>query len=262
MANEAVPVSTLPYPPIHRDKKFVVLSDWDGTITTRDSNDYMTDNFGFGREKRRELNMDILSAKITFRDAFREMLESVVANGHKFDECKEALKRDIVLDSGFKQFYQYCQATDTPVVIISSGMAPLIRAVLSNLIGDEEAQKIEIVSNEVAIHPDGKWDILYRHPSSGYGHDKSQAILPYRALPDSPTIFFFGDGVSDMSAARHADVLFVKQKEDGENDLALYCKREEIPHILFDNFGRALEVVRSVVEGKKTVQEVLAAGKA
>lgn len=113
---------------------------------------------------------------------------------------------------------------------------------------------------------------------SGYGHDKSQAILPYRALPDPPTIFFFGDGVSgpchlslrllpahsatDMSAARHADVLFVKQKEDGENDLALYCKREEIPHILFDNFGRALEVVRSVVEGKKTVQEVLAAGKA
>ena len=31
---------------------------------------------------------------------------------------------------------------------------------------------------------------------SGYGHDKSQAILQYRNLPDPPTIFFFGDGVS------------------------------------------------------------------
>ncbi len=31
--------STLPYPPLHQDKKFVVLSDWDGTITTRDTND-------------------------------------------------------------------------------------------------------------------------------------------------------------------------------------------------------------------------------
>jgi hypothetical protein len=55
---DSTPESTLPYPPIHKDKKFVVLSDWlvsfhvksrlivtdsgiarDGTITTYDSND-------------------------------------------------------------------------------------------------------------------------------------------------------------------------------------------------------------------------------
>ena len=44
-------------------------------------------------------------------------------------------------------------------------MAPLIRAVLSKLIGEEEAKEIEIVSNEVDIHPDGKWEIKYRHPT-------------------------------------------------------------------------------------------------
>jgi hypothetical protein len=31
---------------------------------------------------------------------------------------------------------------------------------------------------------------------SGYGHDKSQAILPYRKLTNRPLLFFFGDGVS------------------------------------------------------------------
>jgi len=262
MSAEQAPESTLPYPPIHQDKKFVVLSDWDGTITTRDSNDFMTDTLGFGKDKRREGNLDILSGKVTFRDAFREMLNSVVANGHSFEECKEALKKNIVLDSGFKNFYQYCKEHDIPVVIISSGMAPLIRAVLSNLIGDEEAKNIEIVSNDVDIHPDGKWEIKYRHPSSGYGHDKSQAILPYRNLPNPPTVFFFGDGVSDMSAARYADVLFVKQKEDGENDLAAFCTREGIPHILFGDFNRALGVVQNIVEGKITAQDALAAGKA
>ncbi|PCH35181.1 hypothetical protein WOLCODRAFT_139782 [Wolfiporia cocos MD-104 SS10] len=262
MSSDSAPESTLPYPPIHKDKKFVVLSDWDGTITTRDSNDYLTDELGFGREQRRVLNFKILAGETTFRDSFREMLESVVANGHGFEECKEELRKNIKLDPGFKEFYRYCQTTDIPVVIISSGMDPLIRAVLSNLIGDEDAAKIEIVSNEVKIHPDGKWDIQYRHPSSGFGHDKSQAILPYRALPSPPTIFFFGDGVSDMSAARHADVLFVKQKGDGENDLAAYCKAEGIPHILFEDFGRALGVVRRVVDGQLTVKEALALGKA
>ncbi|KAL6302744.1 HAD-like domain-containing protein [Sparassis latifolia] len=260
--DEPVPVSTLPYPPIHEDKKFVVLSDWDGTITTRDSNDYMTDNLGYGKEKRRQGNIDTLSGKITFRDSFREMLASVVANGHKLDECKEVLRKNIGLDPGFKDFYRYCKGADIPVVIVSSGMAPTIRAVLTNLLDQEEAKEIEIVSNDVDVHPDGKWEIKFRHPSSGYGHDKSQAILPYRRLPNPPLIFFFGDGVSDLSAARHADVLFVKDKGDGENDLAAYCTREKIPHIVFKDFGRALEVMRSVVEGKKTAQEVLAAGRA
>ncbi|KAH9887943.1 HAD-like domain-containing protein [Cubamyces lactineus] len=259
---DPAPQSTLPYPPIHKDKKFVVLSDWDGTITNRDSNDYMTDNLGFGPEKRRQGNLDILAGKTTFRDAFREMLESVVANGHSFEECKEVLKQNISLDPGFKDFYRYCKEHDIPVVIISSGMAPLIRAVLSKLIGEEDAKEIEIVSNEVDIHPDGKWEIKYRHPTSGYGHDKSQAILPYRELPNPPTIFFFGDGVSDMSAARHADVLYVKEKEGGDNDLAAFCRRENIPHLLFEDFTHALRSVSAIVEGKKTVQEALQEGRA
>jgi len=52
----------------------------------------MTDNLGFGKEKRRQGNLDILSGKVTFRDAFREMLESV-AEKHTFEECKEVLKK-------------------------------------------------------------------------------------------------------------------------------------------------------------------------
>jgi len=140
-------------------------------------------------------------------------------------------------------------------------MEPLIRAILSNLVGDD-ANDIEIISNSVEVHEDGSWNIKYRHPSSGYGHDKSQAILPYRDLTNPPLLFFFGDGVSDLSAAKHADVLFVKEKLDGENDLETYCKREKIPHVLFPDFSRALLVVRSIVEGAKTPEEWFGIGRA
>lgn len=44
-------------------------------------------------------------------------------------------------------------------------MAPLIRAVLSNLIGDEQAKEIEIVANDVDVKEDGSWSIKYRHPT-------------------------------------------------------------------------------------------------
>ena len=67
---------------------------------------------------------------------------------------------------------------------------------------------------------------------------------------------------SDMSAAKHADVLFVKQKDDGENDLAAYCTKSGIRHILFTDFSRALPIVQSVVKGEKSVDEALSIGTA
>ncbi|KAJ2919093.1 hypothetical protein MD484_g1320, partial [Candolleomyces efflorescens] len=162
------------------------------------------------------------------------------------------------LDPGFKQFYQWCKERDIPFIIVSSGMAPLIRAVLVGLIGEEDASEIEIIANDVTLSDDGKWDIKYRHPSSGFGHDKSQAILPYRRLEKPPTIFFFGDGVSDISAARWADVLFAKEKPNGENDLATYCTREGIKHLEFNDFSQAIPVLSSIVNGEKSVAEVMA----
>ncbi|KAG8905022.1 hypothetical protein FRB99_000813 [Tulasnella sp. 403] len=251
----AVPHSTLPYPPIHDKSPFVVLSDWDGTITNLDSNDYLTDNLGLGRQRRRQLNLDSLTGAKTFRDAFREMLESIHV---PLDECAEILKKNIKVDPGFKDFFHWCKAHEVPFIIVSSGMEPLLRAVLTHLVGEEEAKGIDIIANSVTFEDNGRWHIQFRHPQSGYGHDKSQAILPYRKLPHNPTLFFFGDGVSDMSAAIHADVLFVKNdKPEGENDLAAYCVKQGIKHLLFKDFSEALPIVASVVEGKATVYDVL-----
>ncbi|KAG8814252.1 hypothetical protein FRC19_001913 [Serendipita sp. 401] len=128
------------------------------------------------------------------------MLDSIPLS---FDECKEILRRDIKLDPGFADFHAWCKSVDIPVVIVSSGMSPWIRAVLSNLIGEEEAAKMEIISNDVAYDENGRWHIRYRHPESGFGHDKSYAILPYRALDPPPVTFFFGDGVSGERSSRH-----------------------------------------------------------
>jgi 2-hydroxy-3-keto-5-methylthiopentenyl-1-phosphate phosphatase len=49
--------------------------------------------------------------------------------------------------------------------------------------------------------------------SSHFGHDKSIEIRQYAKLPDSerPTMFYAGDGVSDLSAAKETDLLFAKK---------------------------------------------------
>lgn len=70
--------------------------------------------------------------------------------------------------------------------------------------------------------------------------------------------FFAQIRLLDISAARHADLLLVKQKEDGENDLAAYCVKENIKHVLFEDFSRALPVIQAIVKGEKTIAHVIA----
>jgi 2-hydroxy-3-keto-5-methylthiopentenyl-1-phosphate phosphatase len=99
-------------------------------------------------------------------------------------------------------------------------MIPIIRALLAHLLGPE-AEDIEIVANDVADRPpktkeqEGGWQIVFRD-DSGFGHDKGLSIRPYAdhisrmALGDQPTLLYAGDGISDLSAAREADLLFAK----------------------------------------------------
>lgn len=53
---------------------------------------------------------------------------------------------------------------------------------------------------------------------SHFGHDKSIEIRPYANLPDleRPTMFYAGDGVSDLSAAKETDLLFAKKGHGNE----------------------------------------------
>jgi hypothetical protein len=85
----------------------------------------MTDNLGYGYEKRRQGNLDTLAEKVTFRDSFRDMLDSVTK---PFNECTQILVDNIKLDPYFAEFYQWSLENNIPVVVLSGGMEPIIHA--------------------------------------------------------------------------------------------------------------------------------------
>lgn len=228
--------------------------------------DYLTDNLGFGKGKRLELNEAVLEKTRSFRcEPLWASWELMV--GTSFMKCwivctprsqnvsrlsrkvwsleGVVLRVDIKLDPGFSQFYDWTLEHSIPVVVLSSGMEPIIRALLAKLIGPK-ADAIPIVSNNVDIAPDGTWKIVYRDESrippqtpclgdadgGDFGHDKSRAIRPYAALPadNRPILVYCGDGVSDISAARETDLLFAKKGRD----LIKHCIIERVPFYPFD----------------------------
>jgi 2,3-diketo-5-methylthio-1-phosphopentane phosphatase len=191
----------------------IFFTDFDGTITRKDTNDFMTDNLGMGATRRKALNKDCLDGKVDFRDTFQEMIDSI---GTPFPECLQQLCDNIDLDPYFKGFYEWARANGVPVVVLSSGMTEVISTLLVHLLGPQ-GKDIPIVCNEKVDDPNkaGGWSIQF-HDESGFGHDKSMTIRPYREHFDQrpeeprPTMLYAGDGVSDFSAARETDLLFAK----------------------------------------------------
>jgi 2,3-diketo-5-methylthio-1-phosphopentane phosphatase len=240
--------------------QFIFFTDFDGTITLQDSNDYLTDNIGYGPERRKQMNRETLEDRMTFAETFKDMMESVT---RPFNECIQYLVDNIKLDPHFAEFYQWAQANNVPVVVLSSGMEPIIKALLKSFIGPE-AEKMQVLGNYVVPRPgksideEGGWQIAYRHPESGFAHDKSVCLRQYSSLPEDqrPTMFYAGDGVSDLSAARETDLLFAKKGRD----LVTYCARENVPFTVFDDWSSILAKCQEIVGGKSTVHQAAKEG--
>ena len=179
-----------------------------------------------------------------------------------FPECIRLLCQNIKLDPGFKDFYEWSRETNVPVIVLSSGMIPIIRALLMELVGPT-ASDIEIVANDVVDKPpktkdqEGGWDCKF-HDDSGFGHDKSLTIRPYAKYfaehPDEPrpTMLYAGDGVSDLSAAKETDLLFAKKGRD----LVTYCEREDIPFTVFEDWSTILQTTKDLYAGKASTKQV------
>ena len=102
-----------------------------------------------------------------------------------------------------------------------------------------QASAIDIVANDAIIYPDGStWKPIWRHDTD-LGHDKALSVNEARAKAQSecppdemPLIIFIGDGVSDLAAAREADVLFARRGLRLEE----YCVEHGIAYTPFDTF--------------------------
>ena len=256
----------MPFPQtLQAHPKVIFFTDFDGTITLQDTNDFITDNYGMGLEARRQLFHAVIDDTDTFRNTFQKMLDSWKL---PFPKVLEILKHNIELDPGFRDFMIWAREKKVPVIVLSSGMVPVLETLLNHLLGEDLFRDIEIVANKTQTRAPGNsldkpegWTILF-HDDSGFGHDKSLTIRPYAnaiakmPLDERPTLLYAGDGVSDLSAARETDLLFAREGKD----LVVWCEKEEIPFTEFNSWHGILAETKDIYEGRKTVKNLAEEG--
>ncbi|KAK9477698.1 2,3-diketo-5-methylthio-1-phosphopentane phosphatase [Lipomyces japonicus] len=225
-----------------------IFSDFDGTIFMQDTGHVLFDKHGCGAKHREHLDHQINTGTRSFRDASEEMWGSLTVT---FDDSMEDMKNHLEIDADFEEFHDFCIQEGVPFNVISAGLKPVLRGVLDQFLGEDASNRIGIISNDAEISPDGtKWIPIWRHDNE-LGHDKSVSIKECRAqlrkqLPQnkSPLIIFVGDGVSDLPAAREADVLFARHGLRLEE----YCIEHSIDFIPFDTFADVQHEVSRILD--------------
>jgi len=165
------------------------------------------------------------------------------------------MKTALEIDPDFKTFHKFCIKNKIPFNVISAGLKPVLRKVLDHFLGEKASAHIDIVANDATISADGsEWKPVWLHDTE-LGHDKALSIETWReaAKLESddgtiPMIVFIGDGVSDLPAAREADVLFARRGLRLEE----YCIEHKIDHIAFNTFA---DIQKEVVKIAKIDEE-------
>lgn len=141
------------------------------------------------------------------------------------DEADAVIERESNFDPTFADFAKACESAHVPVMILSSGVAPLIERALTR----NGLARIPFRANEVEVRPDG-WRIRFRDNSEN-GHDKAAAVREANAK--GARTVYIGDGFSDFDAALEADVRFAKHGRS----LEAHLRRCEAAFTAFNNFS-------------------------
>ncbi|KEY80523.1 2,3 diketo 5 methylthio 1 phosphopentane phosphatase [Aspergillus fumigatus] len=197
----------------------------------QDSGHILFDNLGCGTKRRQMLDEQIKTGERSFRDVSEEMWGSLRV---PFEDGFEVMEKELEIDPGFQEFHEFCIANGIDFNVISAGLKPILRRVLETFLGEQT-----IVANDADIKSDGsEWKPIWRHDTE-LGHDKALSVQEGRAEAAKycidgqiPLIVFIGDGVSDLPAAREADVLFARKGLRLEE----YCKENNISYIPFETF--------------------------
>jgi 2,3-diketo-5-methylthio-1-phosphopentane phosphatase len=201
--------------------KHVVFSDFDGTVTAKDTLNAMYDAFGPGDWP--VFVKDLHDKGLRSRQIIQRMLAT-------FDVTREQmveLLRTLPIREGFVEFRRFCRNNGYELTLMSEGIGLSVETVLH----ERGIDDLPYFGNVLVRGADGRWTTLnpHRHPDcADCGNCKSHHLIERKKRGEA--VVYIGDGATDRCAAKVADVVFAT------GFLARYCEKRNIPFVSFETF--------------------------
>ncbi len=188
-----------------------IYTDFDGTITDRDSIVLLVQEFGGGDRYRRDLLAEFENGTLSAAEVIAEEIASVDAS---WEEVAACLKQMVRVDPTFPGFVNWCRESSIPLRVVSSGLEQIINFMIGDL-------GLPVVAHTARI--DGRSWRYYRRPES----EKESVV---RAASEADEVTFIGDGISDICVLPYVDRVFAKRY------LEKYCRKRSIDFFPYDTF--------------------------
>ena len=203
--------------------KTCVLSDFDGTITSKDGLYSFIENYASeGWEK---IEQDWVEGKISSKECLIEEFKLVP---NLSEELISEFVKTISIDETFINFYKKTVEKGFDFYIVSDGIDYFINKILKKY----GIENLNIISNHGEFRGEF-FEITFPNDSSkcinNAGTCKCGILSDLKK--DYDKIIYIGDGVSDYCAADKADVLFAKSR------LLDYCREKGIKCQPYNNFN-------------------------
>ncbi len=205
----------------------LIVVDFDGTITERDTLDEMCQTYA--PEEWAAAESDLTQRTMTLREVIAA--EFAPIRGDHDTIVSETVGRARVR-AGFAEFVQAAEEAGDRVVVVSSGFESVIRPILER----EGLGRLEVVAHDVRFTPEGGVvDFRHGEPCPVCGEECKRSVVD--EMRDGHEVAYIGDGYSDRCAAQAADVRFARRT------LASYLDREGVDYIPFDDFTNVRNVL-------------------
>jgi len=209
----------------------VVLCDFDGTITTVDTAEFVLNRFAWGDWQRFDRQFE--KGKITIEECLTKQFSRVNASEK---QILEELKDVVIFRPNFKKLAEYCQGNRIPFMIVSAGLD----IVINHFLEINKCQNlVEVYAAKTAFSADGirlTFPQLFDKSSANFKHD-----VVRKHKNGGKKVVYIGDGLADYDAAKDADYLFVIEG----SRLAKLCKSHGIPCKNITDFQEVIEVIRN-----------------
>lgn len=205
--------------------RMLILCDFDGTVTARDTNSALAQRFAPGMYA--GLEGKLSSRELSVRDVLSAQFEGVTAGLDAV--VAEALR--VPFRAGFEQLLDAAQAAGVQVVLVSSGFREVIEPMLER---EGLEGRVRLLANSIAFDERGghiTWRELPTCELCGEAckrHDVARLRAEHSA--DGGQVVFVGDGLSDRCGAETADLVFAR------DSLAHYLDERGLAYERWDDF--------------------------
>ncbi|MFL0250055.1 MtnX-like HAD-IB family phosphatase [Clostridium neuense] len=215
-------------------KKFIFVSDFDGTLTEKDFYKIIMEEYL--KEDCKKLYNDWINKKIKDIDYLGYVFKNI---GRNEEEIFEDIMK-ISLDPFAKEFIENIKANGGDFAVVSAGTSYYIDRMFEN----KGIKDVKVYSNKGVFKANGihfELDKTNEFYSDIYGIDKGKVVKKLKESYDF--VFYAGDSEPDLNAALIADVVFAK------SSLQKLLEERNKKYFQFENFKEIWDKVKGYLKG-------------